>query len=94
MSLGVVALLVAIVGSVAGVCSYVLYEADLITSNTGANLILISLLCSLAALPIGFVGRRWAERRRQQPILAQSGAILGLGTLGAWIVVLVVALGK
>ena len=92
MLVGVVALLVALAGSVA-VCSYVLYEADLITSNTGANLILTSVLCSLAALPIGFVGWRWAERRRQYPVLAQSGAILGMGTLGAWVVV-AIALGK
>jgi hypothetical protein len=91
---GGVALLTAIVGAGAGISSYVLYEANLITPNTGANLILVSVLCALVTLPIGVVGWLWNRRRRQNPVLAQSGLFLGIGTLGAWLVVVAVALGK
>jgi hypothetical protein len=93
-ALGAIALLIAIVGSVAGICSYVLSEADLVTPTTGAKLIATSFLCSLIAIPLGVVGWRWAERRRQYPVLAQSGAILAIGTLCAWFVVVTIALGK
>jgi hypothetical protein len=91
---GVVALLTAIVGGVAGLGSYVLYQADIVSSNTSANLILISLLCALIAAPVGFVGWRWAQKHRRDPVLAQAGMWLATGTLGAWLVVVAVALGK
>lgn len=71
-----------------------LYEANLISADTGANLILVSVLCSLIALPIGFVGWRWAERRGQEATLSQVAMALAAGTLGVWIVVVTVALGK
>jgi hypothetical protein len=93
-TLGVVALLIAVVGGVAGISSYVLYEANLVSVDTSANLILTSVLCSLAALPIGFVAGRWTERRHVYPVPAQSAAILAMGTLGAWLVVVAIALGK
>ena len=88
------ALLVAIVGSVTGVLSYVLYEADVVSVDASTTLIATSLLCSLVALPIGFAGWRWAQKRRQYAVVAQSAAVLGLGTLGAWIVGVAIALGK
>ena len=91
---GVVALLIAIVGSVAGLGSYVLYSADAVSSDNSANLILASVLCSLIAAPIGYAGSRSAQKRHQQPVLAQAGMFLALGTLGAWVVVVAVALGK
>ena len=91
---GALALLTAFAGSLAGIGSYGLYEANLISVDTGANLILASVLCSLIALPIGFVGWWWAERREREATLAQVAMALAAGTLGVWLVVLTVALGK
>ena len=91
---GAVALLTAIVGSIAGLSSYALYEADIIGVDTSANLILVSVLCSLIAIPIGFAGSWWANKRGREPVLGQAATLLGIGTLGAWFVVLVYALGK
>ena len=91
---GALALLTAFAGSLAGIGSYGLYEVNLISVDTGANLILASALCSLIALPIGFVGWRWAERRDREATLAQVAMALAAGTLGVWLVVLTVALGK
>jgi hypothetical protein len=93
-AVGVVALLTAIVGSVAGLGSYVLYTANLVNSDNSANLILVSVLGSLIAVPIGFVGWRSAQKRHQQPVLAQAGMFLAIGTLGVWFIVVAVALGK
>jgi len=45
--MGLLSLLAAMVGAVAGLGSYVLYAADLINSDTSANLIIASLLGSL-----------------------------------------------
>jgi hypothetical protein len=91
---GALALLTAFAGSIAGLGSYGLFEANLISADTGANLILVSVLCSLIALPIGFVGWQWAERRGQEATLSQVAMALAAGTLGVWIVVVTVALGK
>jgi hypothetical protein len=90
----VVGLLIAVVGSVAGLGSYVLYSADLIDADASADLILLSVLSSLIAAPIGFIGERRAKRRRERPVLAQAGMILALGTLGVWVLVVAAALGK
>ena len=91
---GWVAVLAAAAGAVVGLGSYVLYTADLVNADTSASLILVSLLCSLVALPIGFAGSRWTRKRDQDPDLAQAGMILAAGTLGVWLVVVAVALGK
>jgi hypothetical protein len=93
-TVGALALLTAFAGSIAGLGSYGLYEANLISADTGANLILVSVLCSLIALPIGFAGWRWAERRDQGATVSQVAMALAGGTLGVWIVVVTVALGK
>jgi len=90
----VVALSIAVVGSVAGVGSYVLYSADVISADASADLILLSVLSSLTAAPVGFIGERLAKKHDDPPVVAQAGMILALGTLGAWLLVVAVALGK
>lgn len=57
---GALALLTGILGAVAGIASIALDEV--IGSDTGANLILLSLLCALIAIPIGLAGARWTRR--------------------------------
>jgi hypothetical protein len=89
-----VALLLAVVGAVAGFGSYALYSADTISADASANLILVSVLSSLIAAPIGFAGYRSAKQRHRQPVYAQAGMFLALGTLGVWFVVVADALGK
>jgi len=84
----------AITGIVAGLGAYVLYTADLISSNTSANLIIVSLLCSLVATTIGFIARRRGKARNHPDSAAELGIILALGTLGVWFIVVAVALGK
>jgi hypothetical protein len=83
-----------IVRGIAGLGSYALYEAELISANSGANLILFSFHCAVIAIPIGLLGARWANRRGEEPVLGQAGAVVGAGTLAAWFVVLVYALGR
>jgi hypothetical protein len=91
-----VGLVVAGVGVVAGLGFLVLGEPGLggISDNTAANLGVVSILCSLIAIPIGVIGWRWAERRRQNSVLGQAAALFGVGTFGAWFALLVYALGK
>lgn len=86
--------MIAALGGVAGLGSYVLYSADVISADASAELILVSVLSSLIAAPIGFVGERLAKKRRERPALAQAGMFLALGTLGVWLLVVAVALGK
>jgi hypothetical protein len=93
-TVAVFALSIAVVGSVAGLGSYALYTADLISADASADLILLSVLSSLVAAPIGFVGDRLAKKRHERPVLAQAGMFLALGTLGAWFLVVAAALGK
>jgi hypothetical protein len=91
---GVVASLTGIVGAIAGLGSYALYESELIGADTGANLILVSVLCSLIAIPMGLVGSRGAKKHGKEPVLAQAALALGVGTLAVWFVVPVYALGR
>lgn len=91
-----VALVVAVVGVVAGLgvgLSEVI-DTEVIGANGAANLGVASILCSLIAIPIGFVGWRWAEKRGQQPAIGQAAALTGVGTFVAWFVLLVYALGQ
>jgi hypothetical protein len=68
-----VGLVVAVVGAVAGLGFFALGEGfDAISDNTEANLGVVSILCSLIAIPIGVIGWRWAERRRAR-ILSWAG---------------------
>lgn len=94
----IVALMAAVVGVVAGL-GFGLYEAgalgtEVIGANGAANLGVASILCSLIAIPIGFVGWRWAKRRGQKPNLGQIATLVGVGTFGSWFVLFVYALGK
>jgi hypothetical protein len=89
-----VSLTTGILGGIAGLAAYALYEIEVIGVDTSANLILFSVLCALLAIPIGLLGARWARRRGHEPVLAQAGAIVGAGTLSTWFVVLVYALGR
>ena len=84
----------AITGIVAGLGAYVLYSADLISSNTSANLIIVSLLCSLVGATIGLIARRKAKAHKHPDSAAELGTILALGTFGVWFIVVAVALGK
>jgi hypothetical protein len=85
---------VAIVAAVAGLSSLGLGETDLIGADAAATLGVTSILCSLIAIPIGGVGWRWAERRRQPSVLGQAAALIGGATFAAWFVLFVYALSK
>jgi hypothetical protein len=94
----VVALVVAAVGVVAGLGVF-LYEAGalgtkVIGANGAANLGVASILSSLIAVPIGFVGWRWAARRGQESGLGKTATLVGVGTFGSWFVLVVYALGR
>jgi hypothetical protein len=91
---GVASCVTAIAGASAGLGAYVLYSADLINSNTSANLIIVSLLCSLVAAAAGFIARRRAKAHNRQDGAAELGMVLALGTFGVWFIVVAVALGK
>lgn len=91
---GVVALVTAITGAVSGLASYVLYEAELVGADFGANLIIVSVLGAIAAVLLGLVAWRLATRGGRDTRVALSGLWLGAGTLGTWFVVVTVALGK
>jgi hypothetical protein len=91
---GVFAVVTASIGGIAGLAGAGLYEAELIGVDASANLIIASVLLALIAIPIGLVSSQWAKRRGQEPVLGQAGMLLGVGTLGAWFVVVVYALGR
>jgi hypothetical protein len=84
----------AIAGIVAGLGAYVLYSADLISSDTSANLIIVSLLSSLVAVTIGFPASRRANAHNRKDDVAEWGMVLALSTFVVWFVVVAVALGK
>jgi hypothetical protein len=85
---------VAIVAVVAGVASLGLGELEVIGDDAAASLGVTSILSSLIAIPIGVVGWRWAERRRQQSVLGQAAGLIGGATFAAWFVLFVYALGQ
>jgi hypothetical protein len=89
-----IGLLVALVGAVAGLASVVLWAADLISTDFSATLGVVSILCSLAAVPIGILGWRLAERRRERSGLGQAAGLIGGRTLLAWFAVLFYALSR
>jgi predicted amino acid dehydrogenase len=93
----IVALVVAVVAVVAGLgvgLSETEVGTKVIGANGAVNLGVASILCSLVAIPIGFVGWRWAERRGQEPTLGKSATLIGVGTFATWFVLFVYALGK
>jgi hypothetical protein len=92
---GVVGLVVAVVAVVAGLGFLILGEGlDAISDNAEANMGVVSILCSLIAIPIGVIGWRWAERRRQNSIVGQAAALFGAGTFVGWLALFVYALGR
>ena len=75
LGVGVVALMMGILGGIAGLAAYALYEIEVIGVDTSANLIVLSLLCAPVAILIGLLGARWARKRvtnRLLPRQAQS----------------------
>ena len=90
----VVGLLVALVGALAGLGSIGLGEMDLISSDFAATLGVVSIVCSLIAIPIGVIGWRWAERRGELSVLGQAAGLTGGSVLLAWFAVFVYALSQ
>jgi uncharacterized membrane protein len=90
----VIGLMVAVVAAAAGLSSLGLGETDVFSANTAANLGVTSILCSLIAIPIGVVGWRWGERRRQPSVLGQGAVLIGGVTFAAWFALFVYALSK
>jgi uncharacterized membrane protein (UPF0136 family) len=84
---GFVVLAVAIFSGICGVAFAALYEVDAISSNTSANVGIVSLGAAGTAVLSGF-----ATRRRWRA--AREGMFVGLATLGAWFLLLVYALGR
>ena len=90
-----VGLVVAVVAVVAGLGSLVLSEGlDAISDTTAVNLFVVSILGSLIAIPIGVIGWRWQERRRDNSVLGQAAALIAVSTFGGWIALFVYAIGK
>jgi hypothetical protein len=89
-----VGLLVALVGAAAGLGWVGLAVTDVISADSGATLGVVSVLCSLIAIPLGIIGWRWAEGRGEQSVLGQAAGLIGGTTLLAWFALLVYALGQ
>jgi hypothetical protein len=89
-----VGLLVALVGVAAGLASIGLWETDVIGTNLGATLGVVSVLCALGAVPLGVIGWRWAERRGEQSVLGQTAGLIGGTTLLGWFALLFYALSQ
>jgi hypothetical protein len=81
---------------VAGLGFLVLGEGfGAISDNTEANLRVVSIFCSLIAIPIGVIGWRWAERDAARILSwARLRGSLVLGTFGTWLALFIWALGK
>jgi hypothetical protein len=89
-----VGLLVAIVGAAAGLGWIGLGLTEVISDDSGATLGVVSILCSLAAIPLGIIGWRWAERRGEQSVLGQAAGLIGGTTLLTWFALLFYALSQ
>jgi hypothetical protein len=86
--------MVAVVGVVAGLGFLVFGEGlGAISEDTAANLGVVSILCSLIAIPPGVIGWRWAERRRQNSSWARLRRSL-VWTFVAWLALFIWALGQ
>jgi hypothetical protein len=84
--MGWVVLVVAIGSGLTGLTSAALYEPDAISSDTSADIGLLSLGGALASVAVGFPLRRVR--------LARDGMFVGLATLGTWFLVLFYALAQ
>ena len=89
-----VGLLVALVGAAAGLGWIGLGLTEVIGDDSGATLGVVSILCSLAAIPLGIIGWRWAERRGELSVLGQAAGLIGGTTLLAWFALLFYALSQ
>lgn len=89
-----VAFVVALVGAAAGVGSIGLGEGELIGDDLAATLGVVSILFALAAVPIGFIGWRWAERRGERSGFGQAAGLIGGTTLIAWFALFFYALSQ
>ena len=86
--MGRIVLGLGIAGGAAGLASFALYEwLGVISSNTSADLALVSLGAAAAAVVVGF-GLR--DRAR----LARDGMFVGLATFGGWFLLLFYALSQ
>ena len=82
------ALVAAVVGAVCGVSSPV------VDPDTGAWLIAASVLLAALGAIGGLAAWLWARSARRREGVALGGTILGAATLGVWLVVVAIALGK
>jgi len=89
-----IGLLAAVVGVLAGLGSIGLGEADLISADFAATLGVVSIICSLVAIPIGIICWRWAERRGERSVLGQAAGLTGGTALFAWFALFVYALSQ
>ena len=89
-----VGLIVAAVAAGAGVASMALALAVEGADDLAATLGVVSIVCAIAAVVLGIVGWRWAERRREVSILGQAAGLIGATTLLAWFAVLFYALSQ
>lgn len=80
-------LAVAILGAVLGIGFAGLDQIGAVSSNTAANLGLVSLGCAVVAT---LVGRSIRHRAR----LANEGMYVGLATLGGWLLLVLYALAQ
>jgi hypothetical protein len=85
--MGRVLVAVGILSALFGLAAEALYAANAISSDTSADLGLVSLGSAAIAAILGF-----ALRRRIR--LAREGMFVGLATLGGWFLVLVYALSR
>jgi hypothetical protein len=85
--MGWVVLVVAIGSGLTGLTGAALYELNAISSDTSADIGLLSLGGALASVAVGFPLRRRVR-------LARDGMFVGLATLGAWFLVLFYALAQ
>ena len=89
-----IGLVAALVGAAAGIAAFGLWAAGLIGTDMTATLGVVSILCSLAAVPIGIIGWRWAERRREWSALGQAAGLIGGTTLLGWFALFCYALSQ
>ena len=69
-------------------------SAPVVDPDTGAWLIAASVLCAALAAAGGLAAWLWSRSARRRESVALGGTMLGAATLGVWLVVVAIALGK
>ena len=92
--ISVVGLIVSAVAAGAGVASKGLALAVECADALAATLGVVSIVSAIAAVVLGIVGWRWAERRRETSVLGQAAGLIGATTLLAWFALLFYALSQ